>query len=322
MQDPYRVWLSEIMLQQTRAAAVVGYYGAFLQRFPTVETLAAASVDEVLASWSGLGYYRRARQLHRAAREIVARGGFPTSARCLEELPGVGPYTAAAVASIAFGEVVAVLDGNVERVLSRYLALAGDPKRKAHRESLAAKAAELLDPRRPGDSNQALMELGATVCLPRAPRCASCPLAAGCRGRAAGDPERYPSPRRRRRPERLAWSVAVVVDRGRHLFFRRPRSSEVLAGMWELPNVPRSRDLAAVERDLAGLYGGVWRLAGESFRVRHGITYRSLTLHVHPARLEAAEAVGEGREAAWISPAERGRYGVSSMFEKVLARVR
>ena len=167
------------MLQQTQVKTVIPYYEAFLERFPNVETLAAASIGEVLASWSGLGYYRRARQLHRAAQEVVHRGeGLPENARALEKLPGIGPYTAAAVASIAFGEAVPVLDGNVERVLSRYVALSEDPKRRAHRNTLLALAAEILDRERPGESNQAMMELGATVCTPRRPQCGSCPIAA------------------------------------------------------------------------------------------------------------------------------------------------
>ena len=188
--DPYAVWISEIMLQQTQVQTVIPYFEAFLAKYPDVESLAATSLDEVLASWSGLGYYRRARQMHRAAGEIVALGGFPTSAAGLRELPGIGEYTAAAIASIAFGEVVPVLDGNVERVLSRCLAQAEDPKRSRPRRRLRQAAAELLDPRRPGDGNQALMELGATVCRPTSPNCPVCPLAPDCRAHAEGDPER------------------------------------------------------------------------------------------------------------------------------------
>src|SRR5690348_15098757 len=174
--DPYRVWLSEIMLQQTRVAAVVDHYQRFLRRFPTVEKLAAARESSVLAAWSGLGYYRRARMLHAAAKEVVNdRGGeFPKSAEDLRLLPGIGRYTAAAVASIAFDEPVAVVDGNVERVLRRMTGthLAG--------EDLWRAAGELLHRQRPGDFNQAMMELGATVCLPREPRCLLCPISDLC----------------------------------------------------------------------------------------------------------------------------------------------
>lgn len=315
--DPYRIWVSETMLQQTRAETVVPYYKSFLKKFPSVEALAASPIDEVLAAWSGLGYYRRARQLHRAACEVVERGGFPETARELETLPGIGPYTAAAVASIVFCESVPVLDGNVERVLSRCLALTGDPKKRRQRVVLLEKAAELLDPRSPGESNQALMELGATVCVPRRPRCGECPLKEGCRGHAVGDPERFAPPRRRRPIERVAWSVAVVERRGRTLFFQRSPASDVLGGMWELPNVVRSQDLDELQKALAASYGGVWRLERASFRVRHSITFRSLTLHVHRARYTAGRR-GAGPPRAWIAPSERAGYGLSSMFEKVL----
>jgi len=314
--DPYGIWVSEVMLQQTRVETVVPYYEAFLARFPSIESLAAADVGEVLASWSGLGYYRRARQLHRAAQEAASSGGLPTSSAELRKLPGIGPYTAAAVASIAFGEVVPVLDGNVERLLCRRLALAEDAKRSDVRRRLEDAAAKLLDPERPGDSNQALMELGATVCVPRRPRCGSCPLARGCRGRT--DPERYPAPRRRREVERLDWTVALVERRGRALFFRRPEGIGLMPGLWELPNAEGTDDL--VEEALSDTYGGGWRLGEQVARVRHGVTFRSITLFVRRAVYVAGSPV-EGRDAAWLRPEDRPRYGISSMFEKVFRAV-
>jgi len=315
--DPYRIWVSEVMLQQTRVETVIPYYEAFLARFPSLESLAAADVGEVLALWSGLGYYRRARQLHRAAQEAVSSGGFPRASAQLRKLPGIGPYTAAAVASIAFGEVVPVLDGNVERLLCRRLALAEDAKKSGVRRRLEASAAKLLDPGRPGDSNQALMELGATVCVPRRPRCDACPLSRGCRGRK--DPERYPAPRPRREVERLDWTVALVERRGRTLFFRRPEGMELMPGLWELPNVEGTSD-SVEEEALCATYGGGWRLGGEVARVRHGVTFRSITLRVRRAVFVAPSPAGE-REAAWLRPEDRPRYGISSMFEKVFRAV-
>jgi A/G-specific adenine glycosylase len=192
--DPYCIWLSEVMLQQTRVETVIPYYEKFLARFPTLESLAEADLSEVLAHWSGLGYYRRARQLHAAAQAVRDRHGgeIPQSVAGLESLPGVGAYTAAAVASIAFGVAAPVLDGNVERVLTRRLALAENPKSRAVRLVLLEEGARLLSESRPGDSNQALMELGATLCAPQRPRCLFCPLLAGCRAAAQGDQERYP----------------------------------------------------------------------------------------------------------------------------------
>jgi len=237
------------MLQQTRVEAVLPYYERFLARFPSVDDVARAPIDEVLALWSGLGYYRRARQLHAAARCIADAREFPRTLDRLLELPGVGSYTAAAVASIAFGLAVPVLDGNVERVMARRLALAEDPKRGASRALLMAAAAALLDPSRPGDGNQALMELGATLCLPRQPRCELCPLRPGCAAAAEGRPELYPPPRRRRRTEIRQLLVAVVASRenpDRVLLFRPsarlPRAAPgtapspgLPADAWELP---------------------------------------------------------------------------------------
>jgi len=313
------------MLQQTRVETVLPYYERFLARFPDVHALAAAPLEEVLAFWSGLGYYRRARQLHGAAAR-VAREGFPETSGGWRELPGIGEYTAAAVASIANGQAEPVLDGNVERVAARLLALGEDPKRAAPRRRLRAAAAALLDPERPGDSNQALMELGARICTPRAPRCLLCPLEAACEGRRTGDPERFPTPRERRRPVRLSRVVAVVEEDGRRLLFRRGADEELMPGFWELPWTGEGAGAEAVDGAgaadlLAGRYGGRWRLGEPVATVRHGITHRDFELHVRPARVEAGGAVAEGpegREAGWFGPDEIAALPTSSMVAKVL----
>lgn len=320
-QDPYRVWVSEIMLQQTRVETVIPYYQRFVERFPDVRALARAPLEEVLALWSGLGYYRRARQLHGAATAIARSGGnIPRTSAQLQELPGIGPYTAAAVASIAFGEVVPVLDGNVERVVSRLEAMEQDPRRSAGRKKLLEGAAQLLDPQRPGDSNQALMELGATVCTPRAPRCPICPLAAGCRALAMGAAERFPRPKVRKAPQRHRRRVALVVEGERILLFRRPEDSELLAGTWELPWAEADeRSTAETERDLAARYGGRWTLGPRSALVRHSITFRSLRIEVHRAKLMGGSSVAEGPEAGWFSQGEIGELPTSSQVEKILA---
>jgi A/G-specific adenine glycosylase len=332
--DPYRVWLSEVMLQQTRVEVALPYFERFLARFPTVETLALAPVEEVLALWSGLGYYRRARQLHAAACRIAAAGDFPRTVEALLQLPGVGAYTAAAVASIAFGLDVPVMDGNVERVTARLLALKGDPRHGAGRARLLAEAASLLDPSRPGDSNQALMELGATLCLPRRPRCPLCPLRPGCRAAGDGQPELYPGPRRKRASERLRLVVAVVARAGRVLLYRRPSSSDLLAGTWELPWL----ELAAGHAPsgdaggaLAAKYGGEWELGPRLAWVRHAITYRDLRVAVHLADwrgdggAEVREGVGHDpevyhpeAESGWFDAAERAALPMSSLVGKVL----
>jgi A/G-specific adenine glycosylase len=335
--DPYSIWLSEVMLQQTRVETVLPYYERFLLRFPTIEALAAAEVEEVLALWSGLGYYRRARQLHAAARQVAESGeGFPRTHAGLRALPGVGDYTAAAVGSIAFGIAEPVLDGNVERVLSRFLASGEDPRSRGGRERLLAAGRELLDPLRPGDSNQAMMELGATLCLPKAPRCLLCPLSSGCRAVAAGEQDLYPPPKRRRETVRVRLVVAVVegvgggggiAGIGGILLFRRPEGSTLLAGTWELPWVeavpdPGPEDLQAdPAAGLAARYGGIWRLAPRIARVRHGITYRDIEVDVHRAEIRSSDIVQEGIEAGWFDAEGRAGLPLSSLVGKVLAAV-
>jgi A/G-specific adenine glycosylase len=224
--DPYRVWLSEIMLQQTRVAAVIAHYREFLRRFPTVEKLAAAREASVLAAWSGLGYYRRARMMHAAAKVIVREhgGSFPATVEGWGELPGIGRYTAAAIASIAFGEPVAVVDGNVERVLQRVLG-----KRLAG-ERLWEGADDFLDEQRPGDFNQAMMELGATVCTPRAPGCLTCPVVELCATRGELN-SGVKAVRQKKREIHYALSI-----RDDEVFLvQRAREASLMAGMWELP---------------------------------------------------------------------------------------
>lgn len=224
--DPYRVWLSEIMLQQTRVAAVIDHYQKFLQRFPAIEKLASARESSVLAAWSGLGYYRRARMLHAAAKKIVKgyEGKLPGNAEELRALPGIGRYTAAAIASIAFDEPVAVVDGNVERVLQRVHGknLAG--------EELWRAAGELLDRRRPGDFNQAMMELGATVCLPRQPQCLLCPVSDLCATRG-----QLPRPKDSSRQTKREVHCALACRDGAVFLVKRQKTATLMPGMWELP---------------------------------------------------------------------------------------
>jgi A/G-specific adenine glycosylase len=321
--DPYRVWLSEVMLQQTRVETVIPYFERFLRRFPTVEALAAASIDDVLALWSGLGYYRRARQLHAAALAVARRGRFPGSIEELRALPGVGDYTAAAVASIAFGIAAPVMDGNVERVLSRVLAQEASPKDRRARLLLLAAARDLLVPERPGDSNQALMELGATLCAPRRPRCLLCPLETACAGARTGEPERFPVPRAKRAGELFRLLSVVVEEQGRFLLFRRPESAALLAGTWELPWMileseaglePRLPEAVLGER-----YGGSWRLGEPIGAVRHGITFRDLEVAVRRGEISGGGEVREGVEAGWFDDDGWRALPTSSLVGKVLA---
>jgi len=237
--DPYRIWLSEVMLQQTRVAAVVPYYHRFLERFPDLKALAAASEQNVLTVWAGLGYYSRARNLHRAARQIRDTGAFPRDYESIRQLPGVGDYTAAAVASIAFGLPHPVLDGNVLRVLCRVVAEPGDLRFPRTRKSLAETAERLLDVAQPGQFNQALMELGATVCIPKRPLCELCPIVKHCGARKQALQDQLPIQSGRATPMRAGIQLLFIEKRGRLLLQQRPAESKRLAGFWELPESER-----------------------------------------------------------------------------------
>ena len=266
--DPYAIWVSEIMLQQTRAQAVIPYYRRFLARFPTVAALAAAAEDDVLALWSGLGYYSRARNLRRAAQRIATAGGFPRDYDAIRALPGIGDYTAAAIGSIAFDLPFAVLDGNVVRVVARVTNDASDISAGRTRARFREIAQQWMDPRQPGHFNQALMELGATVCLPRHPLCLVCPLAACCRARQEGTAAQLPVKLRKTAPVRLNGVLLVVRHRGRILLRRRDAAASRMAGFWDLP---APEDLPAA------------KLGARIGEIRHTITHHHYTLEVRGA---------------------------------------
>jgi A/G-specific adenine glycosylase len=282
--DPYAVWISEAMLQQTRVETVIPYYRRFLERFPDVPSLAAAELGDVLSAWAGLGYYSRARNLHRAARQLAAQGGgrLPDTAEGLRELPGIGRYTAGAVASIAFDRPEPVVDGNVARVLVRVHAIREDPKRPAVAARLWELAGELARGPSPGELNQALMELGARVCTPRAPRCPACPLRRGCAAQRAGEAEALPVKTRKPAPRAVEAVAALIRRRGRLLAVRRPPHG-LLGGLWELPGgeiAPREDPEAGLRRALAERTGLALTRAEKRGEVKHVFTHRSLRLHV------------------------------------------
>ena len=269
--DPYRIWVSEIMLQQTRAETVIPYYQRFLDRFPSVAALAAASAEEVLAIWSGLGYYSRARNLHKAAR--LMDGVFPRGYRAIRDLPGVGDYTAAAISSIAFGLPYAVLDGNVMRVVARLTddsADIGASRTRARFRGIAQHHLDGLDRRRAGAFNQAMMELGATVCLPRDPRCGICPLAAVCAARRAGRQSQLPVKLQKTAPVKVAMEVVIVERRGRLLLWQRAADARRLGGFWELPSPEQLPESAALP--VIGAF-------------RHNITHRQYRVTVRSGSL-------------------------------------
>jgi A/G-specific adenine glycosylase len=299
--DPYRIWISEVMLQQTRVAAAIPYYDRFLARFPTVEHLAAAQEEEVLAAWSGLGYYSRARNLLRAARQVVEAGGFPDTHDGLRALSGIGDYTASAIASIAFGHPHAVLDGNVARVLARLRCEEGDVKSQGVRRRLGAVAQELMDPARPGDFNQAMMELGATVCVPGVPECGGCPVASHCQAREHGRETELPVLSRDSRLVRIEEVLFVIERRGKILMWQRPPGDPKMAGFWELPREPQVPGVRRV-RDLG--------------RFSHSITFHRYQFHVAVGSVK-----GTPRGLAWIDRASLGSLPVSTVARKALDRL-
>ena len=336
---PYRVMVSEVMLQQTRVETVIPYYRRWLRRFPGWDELAAAPLDDVLRAWRGLGYYGRGRNLHRTARLVRERfgGGLPEDPDALRELPGVGEYTAAAVASIAFGRPVAAVDGNVRRVLCRLFDL-----EEATAARLRDEAARLLDPGRPGDFNEAMMELGATVCTPRSPGCDGCPVEAWCRARASGTVDERPRRRARGKVPRLEYATAVAVADGAVLLVKRPETG-LLAGMWEFPAVrlgdgerPGRRSVATAALRLLEDFGLRGRLAARLDPVRHAFThlhatYRPVVVTLpgmpgapHPPRTASASGADDDgpRDAAWADPARLDDFALPVAQQRIAALVR
>jgi A/G-specific adenine glycosylase len=290
--DPYRVWLSEIMLQQTTVAAVIPYYEKFLTRFPTVEALAAADSEAVMQAWAGLGYYARARNLHACAQAVVARGGFPETLEGLQALPGIGPYTAAAVGAIAFGIPVVPVDGNVERVVARVFAIT-DPlpaSKPAIAEGAAKLGSDAAARKRPSDFAQSLFDLGAAICTPTNPACVLCPWLADCAARAQGIAAELPRKTpKKARPIRHGVHFWLVDAEGRVLLRTRPPRG-LLGGMVELPGpVWRAQPWSAAEIRAAAPMPAKWRALGE---ISHGLTHFELRIQVHAARVERITADG------------------------------
>ena len=319
--DAYRIWLSEIMLQQTRVAAVLPYYQRFLGLFPTVRALARAPENEVLEAWAGLGYYSRARNLRSAAREIVRShaGRFPRSLEAALDLPGVGRYTAAAVLSIAYGSPLAVLDGNVARVLARLGAIRGDLRRPARWRQLETEAQRLLTPRTAGAWNQAMMELGATVCTPRTPTCRECPVERFCRARAMGLQDTLPARREKRAPEDVRLAAAVLLDAQRRTVLVKPENDPtdgLFSRMWQFPAVRSGKDAAsALRQHLREAHGIEAARCLALPPARHAVTYRRVTLLPF---LVPVDSLPADRHAATILPLEEvERWPTSSATRKI-----
>ncbi len=322
VRDPYRVWLSEIMLQQTQVTTVLGYFARFLDRFPDVQALAAAPLDDVLTLWAGLGYYSRARNLHRCAQDVVnLHGGhFPTSCEALQSLPGIGPSTAAAIASFCFDERVSIMDGNVKRVLSRVLGWGEDLSVRAHEKALMA-AAQVVLPLRAEvmpSYTQGLMDLGATVCTPRKPSCLMCPWSALCVARQVGDPERYPvKSRKLKRSERENWWLWLVWRE--QVWLQQMPDKGVWAGLWTLP-------LLDGDEAVSALLGSALNARVERQpRMKHVLTHLDWWLHARRVVLDDAEVTylepalrAQAPAGRWVPLADLANWGLPAPLRRLL----
>jgi A/G-specific adenine glycosylase len=313
------------MLQQTQVKTVLPYFERFMDRFPNVEGLAAATEQEVLSVWSGLGYYRRAKALHRAAKMISEEGDgrFPETLEEWLALPGVGRYTAGAILSIAYGKRYPILDGNVARVLSRLFLIGGDPRSTPSRKILWQKAEDVLPQRSVSDFNQGLMELGAMVCTPRAPKCLVCPVRVECEAFRRGLQERLPELAPRKAPVQQVLAAAIVRSHGKVLLYQR-HGVELMPGLWELPGGEcgeNEEPRAALVREARERYGLRLEAGNQIARVRHTIMNRKITLHAFEARLRG-KLTRDDKARVWLEPENLTELPVSSMTLKVLRAAR
>ena len=320
--DPYAVWVSEVMLQQTQVATVIPYYQRFLEAFPTVTDLARAPLERVLKVWSGLGYYRRARHLHQAAQELVRSfaGAFPQDYEQIRSLPGIGDYTARAVLSIAFSLPYTLLDGNVARVLSRLGALRGNLHQRGFRRAVEARLERMLSRRSPGNFNQALMELGQTLCLPRAPRCAACPVQSWCRGYKAGRPHLYPQPRPRRAAE-SHYLAAAILWRGPRVAMVRGLGEGLLDDLWNFPAAfgrSRAEALASLRHRLADLGFPSLALHDSIAEVHHGITHRSIRVQAYPGEISS---LPRKSGLQWFAISNLEQAAISQLARKIAQQI-
>lgn len=316
--ESYKVWVSEVMLQQTQVATVVPYYRRFLRAFPSLKSLAKARLEKVLQTWAGMGYYRRARNLHRAAQTALIKfnGRFPANYHQARSLAGVGDYTARAVLSIAYNLPYAVIEGNVSRVLARLEAIGGRPGDPAFRRAAGRALERLFSRRRPGAFNQALMELGQTVCLPRAPRCALCPLRRWCAGYRQGRPEAYPIAKARRSTE-LHYLAAAVIERRGRIALARGLDDGLLLDLWNFPSAfgsSRAEAARNLRQKLAALTGGPVRLGAPLGELRHRITFRSIRVHAYHA------AVSKSSDSLRWFPMARLPEAAASQLARKMAR--
>ena len=321
--SPYRIWLAEVMLQQTQVATVIPYYRRFLRRFPSLRALAAAPVDDVLAVWAGLGYYSRARSFHAAARIVVAehRGRVPRRVDGLLTLPGVGRYTASAVASIAFGVRAAVVDGNVTRVFCRIFNIAANARAGRTQRRLWALAEELVPTARPGDFNQAMMELGATVCAPKEPACSQCPVSGACEAFRLGRQRSLPRAPRRKKTPHYDVAIGLIWRRGKVLITKRPMDA-MLGGLWEFPGGKQEGTESleeAVRREVKEETGLDVRVGGHLISVKHAYSHFRVTLHAfHCTCPRGRVRLLKCDAFTWAAPGELAAYAFPSGSYRII----
>lgn len=326
--DPYAIWVAEVMLQQTQIATVIPYYERWMARFPTVDALAEAPLDDVLKLWEGLGYYSRARHLHEAAQTVVREydGQLPHTAGELQKLKGIGPYTAGAIASIAFDRPAPILDGNVIRVLSRLYDLAEDVTETETKKRLWERAASLVPDERPGDFNQALMEVGQRVCTPAAPDCHRCPLREHCLARQQGTQlERPVRPPRKNRPHYNVAAGVIWDEQDRFLIAQRPLDG-LLGGLWEFPGGKQEAGETlpqTLQREIQEELALEIDVGSPLVRVKHGYTHFRITLHAFHARHVAGRPQNLGvADHAWVTLDELDQYAFAVTDRKIIARLR
>ena len=327
---PYHVWLSEIMLQQTQIETVIPYYKRFLEMYPTVEALAQAPLDDVLKQWEGLGYYSRARNLHKAAQQVVAEfgGAFPQTVDELRTLPGIGPYTAGAVASIAFDQRAPVLDGNVMRVFSRLLDLSDDVTQHRTKKYLWQVAEDLLPDQRAGDYNQALMELGQKICTPKAPACDRCPVQAQCRAYAKGTQADRPVKRKKAPTPHYDVAAGIIRDADERLLIAQRPLDGLLGGLWEFPGGKQEADEtlpACLQRELHEELAIEVDVGALFVQVKHAFTHFKITLHAYECRYIGAQAPHDAPQAlevadwAWVNEDDLSLYSFGKADREVIA---